>query len=434
MSRFEALCERVTERFGLVPRADWRREVDRRLLEMSERVGLSRADVLHRALVDDDLALAVVQSLTIGETHFMRCARHFDLIADHIAEHAEPDPERTFRILSAGCATGEEAYSVAIAAAARFGTGILGRLDILGVDLNGESVARAREGVYRPWSFRGAPPWLVTRFTRECETGRAVVAEVRRCTRFRQRPILDFLQSQPADSLDVVLFRNVAIYLTPEATTAVFGEIARVLRPGGVLLVAPGDPRPEQARLSSIPEPSTSAYRRVSEDRSRPRASGVSRPPEKPRTTVTHRPAARAVGFATPEPAPAPPSPSALRALASDGDRATALEAARAWSAREPDAGHSYLLAGQILLEDGRAREARCELRRAVFLASGDPLARFWYASALLADGLEPEARRQVYAARKILVEYRPETLLADGETQAHELAEAACFLEESLA
>lgn len=441
------LAGRMTERFGLAPRDGWASELEAGVRDLAARTRLPARQVIEGVLADGVLAVELAQHLTVGETHFLRCAPHFESLASFVAERLRTlPPDRRVAIVSAGCATGEEPYSVAIAVAAYLGEWALERIDVLGIDLNRESIACAREARYRPWSFRGAPPWLLARYTRPAGDAREIVPAILRPVRFEQAAILERLRQMEAGSVDAVLFRNVAIYLSASTLGPCYAEIARVLREGGLLAVSPSDPRPADARLASLPDATTSLYRRVDAGavaagaaavapEARPAAPRAVRTPSAPARRAA---APRRVRIA-PAPARAPSRPaapvdaSAIRALADRGERGAALEATRQWARREPDAAGAYLLCGQLLLEESRVEQALEELRKAVFLAGADPLTRFWYASGLLAARRLADSRRQLSSARKLLVELGSDSVLSDGETLSGDLDAAAAFLEESL-
>ncbi len=100
----------------------------------------------------------VVRALTVGETYFLRNKGHFDALATHILpeiiarrEHSS----RRIRIWSAGCATGEEPYSVAITLRELIPNPESWNILILATDINRDALRKAREGLYGAWSFRG---------------------------------------------------------------------------------------------------------------------------------------------------------------------------------------------------------------------------------------------------------------------------------------
>jgi chemotaxis protein methyltransferase CheR len=181
---------------------------------------------------------ALAQELTVGETYFFRHFDQFRALVEHVVPQrlAPPGPRR-LRILSAGCASGDEAYSMAMLLHAW-------RADpscdvaIHAVDLNPAIIERARRGQYSSWHLRETPPALLQRWFRD--SGRDVVLDdtVRAAVTFEVRNLGDDDAAfWRAGAFDVVFCRNVLMYLTPQAAQAVVAHITRALVPGGHLFL-----------------------------------------------------------------------------------------------------------------------------------------------------------------------------------------------------
>ena len=182
---------------------------------------------------------ALAEQLTVGETYFFREPRQIDAFVDLVlparlrARRALP-----VRILSAGCATGEEPYSLAIAVAERcFGLD-LQQIKILGIDVNPAAIQKARRARYSSWAFRAAPAGARER----CFVDVGGEAELRRDLRhmvsFEERNLLtpDFGFWQEG-VLDAIFCRNVLIYLSRPRMTEVIERLTRALAPGGYLFL-----------------------------------------------------------------------------------------------------------------------------------------------------------------------------------------------------
>ena len=140
---------------------------------------------------------------------------------------------RPIRIFSAGCATGEEAYTLAIIA-----QGHANQVEVTAFDVNPTVVKRAKEARYSTWSLRDTPPPIRQRYF-ETDGGQYVlVPEVRDMVRFEDRNLLDDAPElwQP-DAFDIVFCRNVIMYFGAEAMRAAVARIARSLRPDGFLFM-----------------------------------------------------------------------------------------------------------------------------------------------------------------------------------------------------
>ncbi|HYQ18306.1 MAG TPA: CheR family methyltransferase, partial [Polyangiaceae bacterium] len=144
---------------------------------------------------------------------------------------------RSLRLLSAGCASGEEAYTLAILLRER-GLEPGFEASILGVDLNPDSLAKATAALYTPWSLRETPVELRERwFSKEGRDFR-LARSLRDAVRFAQHNlILDAPALLPVASFDVIFCRNVLMYFTPDHAAAIVERFARALAPGGFLFL-----------------------------------------------------------------------------------------------------------------------------------------------------------------------------------------------------
>ena len=156
------------------------------------------------------------------------------------------------RVWSAGCASGEEPYSLAMALDAQ---GKLGGAFVLGTDLNRAALARARIGRYKKWSLRELEPkWLDKYF--EWAQGEVVLSP-----RLRDQVTLQELNLSGASypsavtctfAMDFILCRNVLIYLSASAILDVARRLFECLSPGGYLITGPSDPLLADARFEII--------------------------------------------------------------------------------------------------------------------------------------------------------------------------------------
>ncbi|MFN7133667.1 MAG: CheR family methyltransferase [Myxococcales bacterium] len=179
----------------------------------------------------------LVDRFTIGETYFFRDPPQLELVVQHAFEaRRRASPGRRIRILSAGCASGEEPYSLAMLLRERGHR--RASFEVLGMDLNAAFIARARRGVYGRWSLRATPPELAARYFERLDEGvYRVVEDVRRDVRFACADIRS-LRSQEEASVDIAICRNVLMYLSPAATDAALAALKRVLVQGGFLFVS----------------------------------------------------------------------------------------------------------------------------------------------------------------------------------------------------
>ena len=216
--------------------------LERRLAPRLEVLGLQDFAAYHRHLRFDPNRLeemeAVVDVLTTNETYFWREPRQLQAFERELLPMLASSLEgaRRLRILSAGCSTGEEAFTLAsiLRDSGRF-TGW--QVEVLGVDIARRVVDAARSGSYRDHSFRAAESERIRRWFK-FRGGRWVIdEEIRRMVRFEQANLIDPRGLGGLGRVDVIFCRNVMIYFDVPARQRVLGGFHRALRDGGFLLL-----------------------------------------------------------------------------------------------------------------------------------------------------------------------------------------------------
>jgi len=188
----------------------------------------------------DDL---LVQT-TVGETYFFRDPRQFTIMRTRILPELQSRRpcDHKLRLWSAGCASGEEAYSLAILADRQ---GILDHVSILGTDISRAALERARQGCYRDWSLRGAGEQLVLPYMVSRDGTHEVCAEIQGAVRFEYLNLaLDNYPSFATGTrdMDLIMCRNVLIYFDRQTIRNVVERLFRALAEGGWLILASSDP------------------------------------------------------------------------------------------------------------------------------------------------------------------------------------------------
>ncbi len=182
--------------------------------------------------------------LTVGETYFFREKRSLRALEkDIVPELIRTDTGRALKIWSAGCATGEEAYSVAILLSKLMAGLERWTVEILATDLNSKSLLKASEGIYGEWSFRGVPPSVRNAYFEPVEEHRwAISSLVKKMVSFAQLNLMDDSLLPPSSStrgFDVIICRNVLMYFTPQGMRKVVRRLYRSLANEGWLIVSP---------------------------------------------------------------------------------------------------------------------------------------------------------------------------------------------------
>jgi chemotaxis protein methyltransferase CheR len=307
----------------------------------------------HRELVD-----RLIDEVTIQETAFLRDGDQLDLIAwPSLASSARESRSGTVRVWSAACASGEEAYTLALLAAESFAPA-RAPVDVLGTDVSRAAVAAAVAGRYRERSVRALSHQLRGRyFDRQPEGSYAVTDELRGMVRFsRHNLVLDPVPPPGEDRFDLVVCRNVLIYFAGSVAEAVIGNLERSLSPDGIIVLGATDALtravPDQL---SRPEPASLTRRRPA---TRPR-------PERAPAQVPSRSGSRSERLKA-----------AVRA-ADLGDRGSALHQIAALIAEDALDPEAQFIHGLIALEAGEPGPAAAALRRALYADSRFALAAF---------------------------------------------------------
>jgi len=203
---------------------------------------------------------AVIDRIFNRETCFFRNRTQIEVLSNTILPHLRRERGgQPVRLCSAGCATGEEAYTLAILAQEAG----LRRSSVLGLDRSTSALDQARRARYRAWALRNVEG--VRRcFFRPDGDEFVVVDGVRRAVRF---DLLDLTRDRwppvPAGSFDVVLCCNVLVYLVADVVRAVADRLAASIAPGGWLLLAPTDPwLPCGETLVAVQTPAGIVYHR----------------------------------------------------------------------------------------------------------------------------------------------------------------------------
>jgi chemotaxis protein methyltransferase CheR len=183
---------------------------------------------------------ALAEQLTVNETYFFRYADQFRAFAELVVPNriqARAHQHR-LRILSAGCASGEEAYSIAILIRDQLPELASWDITIHGIDVNALMVGKALRARYSAWSLREAPADLNRKYFRPDGRDFLLDSALKPGVTFEER---NLVEEDPAfwkeDAFDVVFCRNVTMYFTVEAARSVISRIAQSLAPGGFLFL-----------------------------------------------------------------------------------------------------------------------------------------------------------------------------------------------------
>ncbi len=326
---------------------------------------------------DRDLVNRLIDEVTVQETAFLRDRNQLDAIDWHgLHRVARAAGSGTIRVWSAGCSTGEEPYTLALLAAEAFAPA-RPPVDVLGTDISGAALSLASDGRYRERAVRALEPRLRRRYLDRQDDGCYLVGKgLRDLVRLRRHNLSRDPIPPPAESgFDLVMCRNVLIYLEERVVGQVIASLQRSLRPDGELVLGTAD-----------------ALQRPGGPAARPGLGAVTAPERPSRRPLRSEP-----------PVPREQRLAAALDAADQGDRDRALAQAAALLADDPLDADAHFVSGLVALEAGRPAEAVAALRKAVFADPGFGLAAFALGRAYDALGDTVAARRSYELALRTL-------------------------------
>ena len=246
----------------------YRRSIlERRLAARMGRLRLKDpGEYLNRLRSDPRECDRLIETIVIKVSSFFRDPIVFEIIARRILpaimERRRRDRTRQIRVWSAGCAAGEEAYSMAILLAqALEGEEADWRPYICGTDISGEALKAAQTGIYRRKRLETIQLGTLDRFFRPAADGFEVIPEIRRMVQFSWQDLTSRRRGAPADSdfgsFDLVLCRNVLIYFSLDLQQRVQDNLYEALSPGGFLVLGMSESLPAEtaSRLIAVDRP-----------------------------------------------------------------------------------------------------------------------------------------------------------------------------------
>ena len=242
---YKAIVDLLGLRAGLSFHSGQRETVEDAIAHAMEAANCTSVDdFLARLKADADVLDDLLVAATVGETYFFREPGQFRIISDLVLPDVRRrrGPGHTIRIWSAGCASGEEAYSLAMLLHRR---GALSQASVLGTDISREALTRARDAIYREWSLRGEGIEMAKAYLTQRNGKHHVNPTIKKSVRFEYLNLaLDNYPSIASGTrgMDLIMCRNVMIYFDQQTVDSVVARIYRSLAEGGWLITAASDP------------------------------------------------------------------------------------------------------------------------------------------------------------------------------------------------
>lgn len=239
---FRLIRDLIYNHCGLFFDNDSKYLLDRRLLQRLAHHNLSGFREYYQFLKydrkKDEEISDIMDLLTTNETYFFREAFQLRAFTEEIIPELMKlkQRERTLRIWSAGCSTGEEPYTIAMLLL-EMGCFNGWRIDIVGSDISQRVVQHARKGIYSKSSFRATEERYLKRFFTETEGGYRICDAVRELVTISQMNLFDANRLALLGKMDVIFCRNVIIYFDQASKKRVIESFHNMLRGGGYLLL-----------------------------------------------------------------------------------------------------------------------------------------------------------------------------------------------------
>ena len=308
----------IKERCGLLIKGNNEETLARALNERIGALGINRAAYLAHLTANPAEFQELVNLITINETYFFREPDQISLFVNKMA----PDflvlrAGRTpVRVLCAGCSSGEEPYSLAMALADKYGEAASKLFAFTGVDIDSKALAKARAGHYTRFSFRGVPAGTLERYFDKQHSGYALKAYVKNLVEFHVLNLLEGTFPPSVRDFDIIFFRNVSIYFDLPTRKVIQGRLASIMKDDGVLFLGATETLANNLGVLSLVEDSGLYY-------------FVKKEPETKETAVLSASTEPPVASATPPAASLDPPVASPERPAHTAEASAPLEAAR---------------------------------------------------------------------------------------------------------
>ncbi|MFI8750817.1 CheR family methyltransferase [Vreelandella lionensis] len=192
--------------------------------------------LLARLKQDSTLFDRFVSQLTVNETYFFREPEVLHWLTDTYLPRQLAKKQAPLRLLSAGCSSGEEPYSIAMALLERYGERAKQLFQINGGDVDHQVLNKAQAGIYSGMAFRALSTAFKARYFSPIGRSFQLVEALRQWVTFRHFNLLAPGKHELEGPFDVILFRNVSIYFDETTRRAIQQHLKQLLAPGGIVL------------------------------------------------------------------------------------------------------------------------------------------------------------------------------------------------------
>ena len=231
----------IQTRAGLVFEDYAEQKLQQALQQRAATIGMQADDqFLQRLQSDTDEFQQLINALTVNETYFFRESDQIQLLTECLIPRLINQLHRKSRplhILSAGCASGEEPYSIAIALTDVYGANTSSLFRISGVDIDSAVLEKARSARYSEFSFRGVSAENRQRFFSNEASDNRLIDNIKNQVDFAICNLVTALQPPMNQRWDIIFFRNVSFYFDAATRKNVLKKLQQWLTPNGYLIV-----------------------------------------------------------------------------------------------------------------------------------------------------------------------------------------------------
>ncbi len=426
----------IEQRIGLAVTTRLHTDLDAILNFLAEGELERYVRLLQRSPETDPAWQRLVHALTIGETYFLRDRGHFHILKDHVLpeliRQRRAQGNLQLAIWSAGCATGEEAYSIAIVLQELLPDLPRWNITLTGTDINDYALNVAQRGIYRDWSFRHTDDTFQRRYFDAHADGWQIKQQMRETVRFQHT---NLLTGSPLTEANVIFCRNVLIYFESSRISPVEDLMFQMLCSGGWLFLGQAEAvRTRRERWTTHIFSGAVVYQkpvaRTGQNYQRhadtlPQTAPL--PESSAEAFTSYADAVRAVQNEQFDEAERylaeilshyPNHAQAHVLLASIFANRRALPEAHAHLDTalrlDPLLADAHYLRAMLMLEDGRRADAQQALRSALYCRRDHPLAALMLGSLYAQDGDRERASRVWEEALRAIRSLSPESLISD--------------------
>lgn len=275
-SLFSELNDLIATRMGLSFPSGRESDLERGVCSAAREFGYRDVEMCIRWLLSSRLTRSQIETLaihlTVGETYFFRENKAFEALEQIILPESiqRSKKSRQLRIWSAGCASGEEPYSIAMLLSQTLPDLGDWNITILATDVNHRALNKAHIGIYNRWSFRDCPQRVKQKYFERTEDGDfEICPDIKRMVTFgyhnlAEDPYPSLLNN--TNAMDIIFCRNVLMYFVPDKQATAIQNFYLCLTDGGWLIVSPSEcSHALYPQFVAVPDGNVPLYRKDSQ-------------------------------------------------------------------------------------------------------------------------------------------------------------------------